>query len=423
MLESVVASGAGAAAGLVSGVFLARGLGPEARGQVAAVVAWVGALGTLSDMGLGFAVCYLAGRDASIAGRLLGQALAGAGLFGSLAWLIGGLALSAKVGGAGVPEAAVWAVFGIVPVILVANHTSNLLLGMGLARSTNAIRLTASVSYAAGVLTLFAAAERRAVAYLAAFCLAQVAGATAALVLALWVHRIRPRLVEEGLGAVVGFGLRAQASSISAQASLRLDQLLMSLFMPREDLGLYVVAVALASIPGPLYSGLSVGLTPRITQARTPREAVGQGLGVALLALAAGTAGALVLAAVAPWLLALLFGEAFAAARGAAWILLAASVFQGLIQIGGTILRSMGRPGTEAAAEVLGLAVTGSLLMLLLPGAGIRGAAWASLAAYATVHCLQLILLVRASGVGPRQVAADAFLRCGQLIRPARGAP
>lgn len=419
LLESVLASGAGAGAGLVAGVLLARALGPSARGQVAAVVAWAGALSTLADLGLGFAVSYHAGRGTADPRALAGLALAGALGAGGLAWALGAALLWPSLAGAGVDPWLVWFALSAAPLVLVANHLSNLLLGLGQVRATNAIRFISVAAYAAGVAWLHGRGDTSPTWYLGAYWAAQLLGAGVALLAV--AGQFRPSWRPAGLGPVLRYGLRAHLSSVAAQASLRLDQLLMALLAPREQLGHYVVAVAVASIVGPLYTGMSIGLAPRALREPSPPRAVAGGLAVMALAISLGGAGALVLGAILPWLMPMLFGRDFQEAVGAARILLMASVFQGANQLNGTILRAVGKPGAEGVAQGCGVLVTAALLWVALPRYGIEGAAWVSLVAYAGVGLVQLVVLTRAHGGGVAslctQVAAEARAAVGRVWR------
>ncbi len=405
LLESVLATGAGAAAGLVAGVLLARALGPAARGQVAAVVAWAGALATLADLGLGFAVSYHAGRGAMDARALAGLALTGALGGGGLAWALGGALLVPSLAGAGVAPWLVWFALSAAPLVLVSNHLANLLLGLGRVRATNGIRFAAVAAYAVGVAWLHGRGERTPAWYLGAYWAAQLLSAAVALA-ALAAHG-RPAWRPAGLGQVLRYGLRAHLSSVAAQASLRLDQLLLALLAPRELLGHYVVAVAVSSMVGPLYTGMSIALVPRALREPSPAKAVAGGLAVAAMAVSLGSAAALVLGASLPWLMPLLFGRDFEESIGAARVLLAASVFQGANQLNGTILRAVGRPGAEGLAQGAGVAVTAALLWVALPRYGIAGAAWVSLVAYAGIGAVQLKVLARVHAGGAAALAAQ----------------
>lgn len=415
LLESVLASGAGAAAGMVGGILLARALGPSARGQVAAVVAWAGALGTLADLGLGFAVGYHAGRGLADTRALVGVALVGAVGAGGLAWAVGGALLWPSLAGPGLDPWLVWFALSAAPLLLVSNHLTNFLLGLGQVRSTNAIRFVSVAAYAIGVAWLYGRGHRSPAWYLGAFWLAQVLGAGTALVVA--CRQFLPTWQLAGMGKVLGYGLRAHLSSVAAQANIRLDQLLMALFLPSDLLGRYVVAVAVSSMVGPLYTGLSLGLAPRVLREPSTSRAVSSGLAVVLLAVVVGAAGALLIGVSLPQLVPMLFGQDFLEAVGAARILLAASVFQGANQLNGTILRAVGRPGVEGVAQGAGVVVTAGLLWVALPSFGIEGAAWVSLTVYAGIGALQLLVLARVHGDGPASLGADVATIARAAVR------
>lgn len=61
--NTLLFTGGIALAGFMSGVILARVLGPEGRGQFATVVLWPTVLATFGELGLGFTLAYFAGKS------------------------------------------------------------------------------------------------------------------------------------------------------------------------------------------------------------------------------------------------------------------------------------------------------------------------------------------------------------------------
>jgi O-antigen/teichoic acid export membrane protein len=114
------------------------------------------------------------------------------------------------------------------------------------------------------------------------------------------------------------------------------------------------------------------------------------------------------LAIVAPILLELLYGKAFAPAADPFRILLVAVVLKGINQILSQAFTSSGRPGIVSALLVLGLAVTVGVMLLLVPRYGLSGAAVAvlisTLVRFAlTLLCFPLVLDVPLHRLLPRR--------------------
>jgi len=189
--------------------------------------------------------------------------------------------------------------------------------------------------------------------------------------------------------------------------NLRLDQMLMAALLPVHTLGLYVVAVTWSNAVSPLPNALANVLFPQTASKSDPEDrrqvfAIGS-----RLAVLSAVSIALVVVALTPWVLPLLFGTAFAAAVGPAIVLVGAAAIDAVNGVLEEGLRGLGRPALVLWAELCGLAVTGVSLLLLLGPMGIMGAALASVLGYGAV----LVSLI---------VASRALTRCSPsvLLRP-----
>ncbi len=300
-------------------------------------------------------------------------------------------------------RAALW----VVPFGLALGFEAYLLLGSGRVVAHNLLRLGAAVAYTLGISGMaFLGGAPTAFAWV--FVMSQALGATVGY--AAIVRTLRPRAFDKLSDArsLLGYGLKSHIAAIAGHATLRLDQLLLSILAPSAELGLYAVAVSMAGAVGPLFTASATVVIPRVSRISDPAEAVretwrtlGVGLAISL---------PVVLAAfmLFPTILHVLFGSAFQGALGAARVLLAASVFQGANAILGNSLRSLGRPGAPAMAETVGAAVTAGLLLLLLPSMRAMGAAVASLGAYATVTGIYCAALMAHKGSHQRRGRAKS---------------
>ena len=403
------------ALGVVTGPLTARALGPSGRGALAAIVVPF----TLAPLILSFGLPSYANRQAA-RDRDLGA------LLGVLALLC--LAISAIGAALAFPLSALLAqgrhvvhVYLLAGLLLVPLGLLNVVLfgvANGLQRWNTLVfsRLTAPllglvatvVLYVLGLLTVASAA------------LLTLISVTISIAPLLPVLRDcgRPRLNWRLVREASSFGGRAWLGQVSSIALDRLDQLLMITLVSERQLGLYAVAVTLASLPSTLSAAIVSALTPRIAQgehwmaARTVRVAM------ALTAL-----GAIALAVVAPWFLPLLFGRGFRDAVPIAWILFVASVPGQAAWVLGAALTSAGRPGTSTIGALGGVvASVVGLLLLLGPLAGI-GAALVTLVANGVVFTLYVVAWRRHFGgrvrefvlIRPEDVASAASLARTQL--------
>ena len=141
-------------AGMVSGIAVARSLGPTGRGTAIAPL-WPGILIMLGDMGLGFAFAYYAAREkdrisdlwtlAWLVGGIVGCSLAVFGWF-ILPLYVAPLRLAARVS------------FQLdllaIPLVLINGYQAYLLLGVGFVADNSLIRMASGLCYAVSALLL-----------------------------------------------------------------------------------------------------------------------------------------------------------------------------------------------------------------------------------------------------------------------------
>ncbi|GJG89039.1 hypothetical protein tb265_42200 [Gemmatimonadetes bacterium T265] len=390
--------------GLVSGVQLARGMGPAGRGELAAAWLWPMLLMYLASMGVIQSVVYFAALPDARPGRVLGTALACATVQSAVGMAVGYVVLplllakqTPQVVANG--RAYLW----VIPVSLVSQYGLGVLQARLHFTAFNWIRLLTPVGYVVAVLGL----ERAGVLTASTALRAQlwlnvlVLGATA---VALWrtgaVARLGDLRPDRALaGRMLRYGAKVQAGGIPQTANLRMDQALLAAWFPPVQLGLYVAAVSAAGVGDVLSTAVRTVATPSIAQ---------QGAAAGVRRLQAtfrkyalvSVAGTLALAAVLPFAIPFVYGDAFAGAVPPALVLLAAGLCLGAKQVLAGAAQALGDPWLASRSEIVGAVVTVCALPLLLPRLGIMGAALATLAAYATQLAVVLAGLSRTHAIG-----------------------
>ncbi len=197
------------------------------------------------------------------------------------------------------------------------------------------------------------------------------------------------------------YGLPSALSALPQMLNLRLDQMLMAVFLPAQLLGYYVVAVAWSTAVAPLLQGVGAVLFPRVAIQGSGLEQVnlmGRGTRLGVLMAVVLTLALLV---VTPLGIRLLFGPAYKAAIPAALILVVAGMELGLNGILEEGLRGLGHTRTILWGESLGLIATAVGLALLLEPLQIVGAAIASFIGYGATMLALVFMLYRLTGRGP----------------------
>ncbi|NIZ92160.1 lipopolysaccharide biosynthesis protein, partial [Kineococcus rubinsiae] len=403
---------------LATGPLLARVLGLEGRGHLSAVLAPVALVPYLLSFGLGDGAAYLVarrGRRPGDVALVLGGLGAAAGALGAaVLWLLApvllarfpeGIQLLRLLGLTLVPAMAL----SIIQATRVGEGRYDLLAAerwiSGLSRL--AVLLGLAVG---GALTVTSGAWAQVGVLLVAQCTALVA---------LSRPRARWREANEIARSGVAYGSRAWGGELSVFIVLRLDQTVMLPLAGASQLGLYVVAVALAEVPTMLLGDLRRLLLTEVAATRDARIAA-RACRLALLAI--GVPVVLGMAAT-PFLIPLLFGSEFAGAVPMAVVLLGASMFSGLNLFLGGSISALGRPGAQSAAQAASLVVAVLSIGLIAPFGGM-GAAWGSLASYLTGSVFMLVLFRRLTGERIRDVVvprrADAAFLASSVLRMVR---
>jgi O-antigen/teichoic acid export membrane protein len=399
--------------GLLTGLILARALGPEGRGTLAAILVPVAIAPYVAGVGLSSFALRTSARGERpgvlIPTLALLALLIGLVLLPVLPWIV-----SLFAEGRDVVETYLLAGLIALPLFIMAPVQVGVVTGLerwNLVVSTRVLQPLAALIW---LLTLWVTGNLT----VASAAIAVLASALIVLIPTLTVLRGegRPR-IDLGLARrALGFGVRAWPGTLSQIANARLDQLLMVPLVPPRQLGLYVLAYTVSTGPSILGTAISSAIQPRVARGEYPMVAAGSRIVLPTVALA----GALI-AIACPTLLPLIFGSAFEGATPLAWILLAAAVPGQVALFLGEALSAGGRPGLATAGQLIALAVTVPGLLLLLGPLGAYGAAIVSCAAYAAYFAFALYAAHRHFGgrvldyLVPR--AADVSLLWRSLLR------
>jgi O-antigen/teichoic acid export membrane protein len=380
----------------VIGVALARALGPEERGQLAAAILWPTLLTTIGSLGITQAATYYAARATRL-GAVVGSVLAIVAALSVALVAIGLLVVPLVLGGQDsevVDTARTFLVF-FVPLNLLGMSMMALLNGLHRFAWFQGLRLAWIATILGIIIALLVTDELRLetgiVAYLAA-------AAVMALVSTVVVVRAaRPlRVRRDNARSLLGYGLKSQLSVTMWNLNERADQLVISAFFSATSLGLYVVAVTMTSLTtliGFSFALVALPVLARIDAVNERRRTARVVVGATLMGASAVSVPLLVFE---PQLIRLLFGESFVEAVDVGRVLMVAGVVFALNRVLEAILQGVGRPLDSSIGEGIALAVTAAGLAALLPLLGILGAGITSLLAYSASA---VFLVRRASSV------------------------
>jgi O-antigen/teichoic acid export membrane protein len=367
---------------VLTGILLARTLGPHGRGELAAVMLWPGILAAVGSLGVVDAITYHAARATTPVGSLLASSLVLCLLQSSALVAAGMVVVSLALRHYG-PDTlrAAHLFLACIPLYLLAMYLMAVLNGMGRYARFHSLRILVIGASAGGLVALAAVGHVTVARAVGVYLCAHLAALVAAA-LSLRGERTGLRVDHGVVRQLLAFGVRSHGGNLASMLNERLDQLVISLFLAPASLGLYVIAVTMTSLTGLVGSSAALVVLPSVAQLppgpardRTARRVIAG----TLLASSALTIPVLLLL---PRLIVAFFGRPYLAAVPAARILLVAAVVLSTNRVLGAVLRAAGRPLDTGWAELLALVVTGAGLAVLLPAFGLMGAAITSLLAY-----------------------------------------
>ena len=392
---------------LVSGVVLARLFGPERRGQLALIVVLPIIVYQIGNLGLPIATAFYVARVPGHARELLHtlrgvitiQALllivAHAALVVLIVWHEPSLQAAAVV-------SLIWA-----PLLLIQDYGLAVLQGQKRFRSFNILRaLPAGVNVSVALFVLTTASNDIAVVVTGLVTL------TAALAAATLAIALVPSADQSTSGSqtappsrkeLLAFGAKALVGSSYPVETLRLDQLIVALFLTAYDLGLYVVALSFINLPRFISQSIGTVAYPHVaSRLGASRRSHDMWLFVWFTT---GTTALLVciLELLAPALLRAFFGPEFESAQSITRLLLAAALLLAIRRILGEVLKGAGNPAASSIAEGVSLVVVILTMPVLTRYLGLLGAgvALSSSAAISMIILIYVALRQRFIDVMP----------------------
>jgi O-antigen/teichoic acid export membrane protein len=392
---------------VVSGVLGARILGVSDRGYLAFLILVPAVLFQLGGLGLPVAVTFEVARRRdsarAIAGVIARPALVQAFV---LALLHAGLLYALFRNDPQRVQVAGVLTLTAIPCSLFQQYGLVLLLGMHRFSAFNALRLLPPMLYAALVAGLFITHRGSLISLTIAWVLA---GGISMIMTVGIAFRGLPRegtAASASLRSMFAFGLKGLLGSSSPLETFRIDQVVVGLFLSPASLGLYVVAMSLANLPGFIGQGLGMVAYPQVASRTNPHEArqVAWRFVVIAVAISALIVGSIEI--VVSRLLPLAFGQEFAGSIPVARVLLISALLLCVRRVFADVARGTGHPGFGTLGECAAWLALAPALIILAPRWGINGVA-ASLAVSSAVSLGVLVLAFhKARPVSAKSMAA-----------------
>jgi O-antigen/teichoic acid export membrane protein len=373
-------------AAFVTAPILARALGPDGRGVLASIVVPLTFAPIIAQLGVGQ---YLV--RAAAQGRSTRELVGSIGLpllfVAALVAIFAGDLSSLLIPEGGTAHTLLQIGFSLLAVALFANLLQDIAWGRQQWRLLTIVRIIPPALYAVAIALL---AVIGALSVESAVIALWATGVVVFVPLIgtlrdAWIPRVKTDVMKEGFS----FGLKSWFGALSEVINLRLDQLLMIRLVSSSDLGLYAIAVNIATLPMVAISAFGSYVLPRV--ATGDEHVVGRASRVGLAVILCAAA---LVALASPVGIPLIFGDAFSDALSMVLILLVGLVPMSMISILNPALGGAGMPIAGTYAEIAALLVTVPGLLIALPLLDAIGAAIVSSTAY-TVSAAVLVVLAR----------------------------
>lgn len=406
---------------VVTGIITARALGPEGRGEVAALVAVPTFICFLAPLGLSPAIVYETKSRRSTPDAISAAALLLAAVLGMAAATAAAFATPWVLAAhhPDLVQTATWLAVFAIPGLL-ANLGIAVLQGTEQFGACNLIRLAQPTISLLALLTFsvgfgLTATEAALITLCAGF---------PGLLWNLWL--IHPKLVPRWAvlrGALIHlyrYAVRALSGELLSGLAGQLDKIvIVVLFTPRE-IGLFTVAMSLSRVLLVAPQAATQVLLSR-TAGRTPEEILVTVTRTGAVTLAMVVAGATVLGLSGPTVLALLYSKEFSAGAVLLQLLLLEAGLSALHQVLSQSFLSLDRPGALGVQQTAGIATSLGLLALLSGPLGILGAAWALLGGAVVRLLVALFMYPTVLGLPPPPLHRELRPSLGMLVQRLRG--
>ncbi|HEY1579033.1 MAG TPA: oligosaccharide flippase family protein [Terracidiphilus sp.] len=404
----------------VTGIFTARMLLPEGRGQLAAITLWSSLLAGLTTFGLPSALIYHIRNRPKQTGSLLASALAMTLLLSSIA---------AGVGAFCMPHwlhlYPTWGIRAAQWFLLVTPLCAATLILRGALEANGAFSLSNLAQLLNPAVTLalllFFFATHRFDTITAS--LAYILAALPVFLLLVWQARyLFDRLSWPSIAAsklLLSYGIRSYGIDLLGTLALQVDQVIVVSFLKASDLGLYVVMLSLSRMLNVFQTSVVMVLFPKAA-GRTHETAIALTARAARVSTSITGVCAIALMIVGPLLLRIFYGREYARSVGCLRLLLLEVTISGCVFVLAQAFMALGRPGVVTFLQAVGLSLSLPIMLLLIPRWGIQGAAVALLASTCArfifiYTSFRVVLKVKAPSLLPRK--EDFFILLTALRR------
>lgn len=384
--------------GLLTGIIVARHLGPVGRGELAMILTWTMVIVHVGDLGIPVAFVYSSSRIPGQRRQLLIHGV----LIALAQWIIlsfvGYILLSSILDGQRKEMfymAIVYLVL-IIPINLIARYANAIQQGAGNFLAFNLIRTCVPTMYLIFLAYFLASDTLTLKNTISANLLSNAVTLLAVLVFIFPKLLLNPEQLKEKSISLKNFlrdlkyGASAHIGNMQPLSSLRLDILALSVLLPASELGLYMIAVVGMELLKA--QGIAIGMVilPKVASKTTFQEKKRIIIRYSMITFFLVIPAAIIAMIWSRELIVMVYGPAFQSAAPVLQLMVISGTAAAFYRVLADGLRGIGHPLQSSVVELAGLALGVTCFILLVPDMGLTGAAISHISA----HMLALLLTV-----------------------------
>lgn len=373
--------------GLLTGLLLARTLGPTGRGLMTTVMIWPAVLVWAAGLSLGYANIYFAASEPSKRQALFANSFWMAIFLGEAAGVVAAWGLPKFLHLNSSQHFLLTFSLLLLSVGLFSDYASSLLQGTGRFDQLALVRMIAPLVIGVLLMGLWAGHLVTVTSVVVVTWVGSLCQFSCTLYFLGQAGCLSLRPDHCLLRRSINYSLRIHPGTLAGLANGRIDQLLMTALVAPRLLGFYALAVTFSELSRQLSASIATVLFSRMAGEVSADARRAMATRATRWTLLIGCAGGLCLGLAAHPFVALLWGSRFLEAVPTIYVLLPGTVALGVASSMASSLNGAGRPGVTTLAEIASLLVMIPLLWVLLPRFGILGAGVASTIGY-IVNCL-----------------------------------
>jgi O-antigen/teichoic acid export membrane protein len=381
----------------ITGVIVARSLGPAGRGELTATLTIVLVAGWLASMGARAAIGYHQSQHPQHGARLMSSWLVATVPLSMVTLAAAELLLPVLFGAQTAEAIHIARIYA--PLILV-NVVSVVFLGVLLGDQRflayNIVRILIPAVTALGYVIFLVAGDLTVITALISAGSGLVISTGVSAVLCFAKHGLE-RPSRTLMKTSIWYGVRAHGGDVAGFVSARMDLLIIPAFLAASEVGLYSVATNISSIIASLTGTIAVFALP--VAARDITRASHSVIRAFQVTIMIGGGIALLLILVGEFAIKLVYGADFAGSAPPLRLLLPGEVLEAAATVLWAGMLAANRPFLSTAAYLPSAVVTIAGLLIFLQSGGIMAAAGVTTVAYATSFVITIWLYRRVAGL------------------------